>query len=131
VGVGYIGLTRTDGNRDYVKALVTQHSCIYLKSFSFPSRCTTCMNTVHPIAQQWVLQVYLCRTHVTGLIHGAAAGADASCIYLESFSFSFLCPREYTHTVLPNFHIVTGYEPGGRCSLSLSKPRSFRSTKIA
>jgi len=32
--------------------------------------------------------------------------ADASCIYLESFSFSFLCAIEYTHTVLPNFHIV-------------------------
>jgi len=54
-----------------------------------------------------LLQVYLCRRHVTGLIHGAAAGADASCIYLESFSFSFLCTIEYTHTVLPNFHIVT------------------------
>jgi len=25
---------------------------------------------------------------VTGLIHGPAAGADAFCIYLESFSFS-------------------------------------------
>jgi len=36
-----------------------------------------------------------------------AAGADASCIYLESFSFSLLCTIEYTHTVLPNFHIVT------------------------
>jgi len=34
-----------------------------------------------------------------------AAGADASCIYLESFSFSLLCTIEYTHTVLP-FHIV-------------------------
>jgi hypothetical protein len=28
-------------------------------------------------------------------------------VYLESFSFSFLCNIEYTHTVLPNFHIVT------------------------
>jgi len=55
-----------------------------------------------------VLQVYLCRRHVTGLIHGVAAGADASCIYLELFSFSLLCTIEYTHTVLPNFHIVTG-----------------------
>jgi len=36
-----------------------------------------------------------------------AAGADASCIYLEFFSFSLLCTIEYTHTVLPNFHIVT------------------------
>jgi hypothetical protein len=36
-----------------------------------------------------------------------AAGADASCIYLESFSFSLLCTIECTHTVLPNFHIVT------------------------
>jgi hypothetical protein len=36
-----------------------------------------------------------------------AAGADASSIYLESFSFSLLCTIEYTHTVLPNFHIVT------------------------
>jgi len=36
-----------------------------------------------------------------------AAGADASCIYLESFSFSLLCTIEYTHTVLPYFHIVT------------------------
>jgi len=36
-----------------------------------------------------------------------AAGADASCIYLDSFSFSLLCTIEYTHTVLPNFHIVT------------------------
>ena len=44
---------------------------------------------------------------VTGLIHGPAAGADASCIYLESFSFSLLCTIEYTHTVLPYFHIVT------------------------
>jgi hypothetical protein len=34
-----------------------------------------------------------------------AAGADASCIYLESFSFSLLCTIEYTHTVLP-FHVV-------------------------
>jgi len=51
--------------------------------------------------------VYLCRRHVTGLIYGVAAGADASCIYLESFSFSFLYTIEYTHTVLPNFHIVT------------------------
>jgi len=32
-----------------------------------------------------VLLVYMCRRHVTGLIHSAAAGADASCIYLESF----------------------------------------------
>jgi hypothetical protein len=54
-----------------------------------------------------MLLVYMCRRHVTGLIHGAAAGADASCIYLESFSFSLLCTIEYTHTVLPNFHIVT------------------------
>jgi len=45
---------------------------------------------------------------VTGLIHGSAAEADASCIHLESFSFSLLCTVEYTHTVLPNFHIVTG-----------------------
>jgi hypothetical protein len=37
----------------------------------------------------------------------AAAGADVSSIYLESFSFSLLCTIEYTHTVLPNFHIVT------------------------
>jgi hypothetical protein len=44
---------------------------------------------------------------VTGLIHGPAAGADAFCIYLEFFSFSLLCTIEYTHTVLPNFHIVT------------------------
>jgi len=44
---------------------------------------------------------------VTGLIHGPAAGADASCIYLESFIFSLLCTIEYMHTVLPNFHIVT------------------------
>jgi hypothetical protein len=35
------------------------------------------------------------------------AGADASYIYLKSFSFSLLCTIEYTHTVLPNFHIVT------------------------
>jgi hypothetical protein len=35
-----------------------------------------------------------------------AAGADASCIYLESFSFSLLCTIKYTHTVLPNIHIV-------------------------
>ena len=62
----------------------------------------------HGVQQEGeALQVYLCRRHVTGLIHGAAAGADASCIYLESFSFSFLCTIEYTHTVLPNFHIVT------------------------
>jgi hypothetical protein len=54
-----------------------------------------------------VLLVYMCRRHVTGLIHGAAAGADASCIYLESFSFSLLCIIGYTHTVLSNFHIVT------------------------
>jgi len=45
---------------------------------------------------------------VTGLIPGSAAGANASSIYLESFSFSLLCTIEYTHTVLPNFHIVTG-----------------------
>ena len=44
---------------------------------------------------------------VRDLIHGSAAGSDASCIYLESFSFSLLCTIEYTHTVLPNFHIVT------------------------
>jgi hypothetical protein len=37
----------------------------------------------------------------------SAAGADVSSIYLESFSFSLLCTIEYTHTVLPNFHIVT------------------------
>jgi hypothetical protein len=48
-----------------------------------------------------------------------AAGADVSSIYLESFSFSLLCTIEYTHTVLPNFHIVTGYEPGGRYSQNL------------
>jgi hypothetical protein len=54
-----------------------------------------------------VLQVYLCRRYVTDLIHGTAAGADASGIYLESFSFSLLCTIGYTHTVLPNFHIVT------------------------
>jgi hypothetical protein len=36
-----------------------------------------------------------------------AAGVDASCIYLESFSFSLLCTVEYTHTVLPNFYIIT------------------------
>jgi len=54
-----------------------------------------------------VLQVYFCRRHVTGLIHDSAAGADASCIYLESFSFFLLCTIEYTHTVLLNFHIVT------------------------
>jgi len=46
---------------------------------------------------------------ITGLIHGPAAGADASCIYLESFSFSLLCTIEYTHTVSPNFHIVTAH----------------------
>jgi len=44
---------------------------------------------------------------VTGLIHGPTAGADAFCIYLESFSFSLLCTIEYMYTVLPNFHIVT------------------------
>jgi hypothetical protein len=38
-----------------------------------------------------------------------AAGADASCIYLESFSFSLLCTIQYTHTVLPNFHVVTSH----------------------
>jgi hypothetical protein len=43
---------------------------------------------------------------VTGLIHGFAAGADAFCIYLKSFSF-LLCTIKYTHTVLPNFNIVT------------------------
>jgi hypothetical protein len=43
-----------------------------------------------------------------GLIQLAVTGADASCIDLESFSFSFLCTIEYTHTVLPSFHIVTG-----------------------
>jgi hypothetical protein len=42
-----------------------------------------------------------------GLIQLAVTGADASCIYLESFSFSLFCTIEYTHTVLPNFHIVT------------------------
>jgi len=36
-----------------------------------------------------------------------AAGADVTCIYLKSFSFSLLCTIEYTHTVLPDFHIVT------------------------
>jgi len=36
-----------------------------------------------------------------------AAGADASCIYLEPFSFSLICTIEYTRTVLPNFYIVT------------------------
>jgi hypothetical protein len=35
-----------------------------------------------------------------------AAGADASCIYLESFTFSLLYTIEYMHTVLPHFHIV-------------------------
>ena len=30
-------------------------------------------------------------------------------VYLESFSFSLLCTIEYTHTVLPNLHIVTLY----------------------
>jgi len=54
-----------------------------------------------------VLLVYMCRRHVTGLIHGAAAGADASCVYLESFSFTLLCTIGYMHTVLPNCHIVT------------------------
>jgi hypothetical protein len=41
-----------------------------------------------------------------------AAGADASCIYLEFFSFSLLCTTEYTHTVtdielrfLPKTHV--------------------------
>jgi len=38
-----------------------------------------------------------------------ATGADVSSIYLESFSFSLLCNIEYTHTVLPNFHIVTEF----------------------
>jgi hypothetical protein len=49
----------------------------------------------------------MCRRHVTGLIHGAAAGVDGCCIYLESFSFSLRCTIEYTHMILPNFHIVT------------------------
>jgi len=35
-----------------------------------------------------LLLVYMCWKHVTGLIHGAAARADTSYIYLESFSFS-------------------------------------------
>jgi hypothetical protein len=43
---------------------------------------------------------------VTGLIHGHCCRDNASCVYLESFSFSLLCTIEYTHTVLPNFHIV-------------------------
>jgi hypothetical protein len=35
---------------------------------------------------------------VTGLIHGPAAGADASCIYFESFSFSLsLYRRIHAH----------------------------------
>jgi len=46
-----------------------------------------------------------------------AAGADPSCIYLESFFFSFLCTLELVHIVVPNIHIVTGYEPGGHYSL--------------
>jgi len=29
-------------------------------------------------------------------------------VYLESFSFTLLCTIDYTHTILPNFHIVTG-----------------------
>jgi len=45
---------------------------------------------------------------VTRLIHSAAAGADASCISRVFLLLSFLCTVEYTHTILPNFHIVTG-----------------------
>jgi len=54
--------------------------------------------------------VYVTDVHdVTGLIHGTAAGADAFCIYLQSFSFCVLCIIEYTHTVVPNFHMVAVY----------------------
>jgi len=51
-----------------------------------------------------------------GLIQLAVTGADASCIYLESlfFTLPFLCTIEYTHTVLPNFHIVTSPTPRKR-----------------
>jgi len=53
-----------------------------------------------------------------------AAGADVSSIYLEFFSFSLLCTIEYTHTVLPNFHIVTGGSSSGarqhRCPIPLT-----------
>jgi len=35
---------------------------------------------------------------VTGLIHGPTAGADASCIYLESFSFSPFSVPQNTRT---------------------------------
>ena len=120
VGVGYIGLTWTDCNRDYVKALVTQHSCIYLKSFSFPFRCTTCMNTALPIAQQWVLQG-TCAGHMSQVWYTVLLQGPMPPIYISSLSPSLFCPIEYTHTVLPNFHIVIGYEPGGHNSLSLSK----------
>jgi len=55
------------------------------------------------IFQQFLLHIY------KGLIQLAGTGADASCIYLESFSFSLLYTIEYTHTVLPNFHVVTAF----------------------
>jgi hypothetical protein len=44
--------------------------------------------------QYTVLQMYMSRRHVTELIHGHG---DASCIYLESFSFSLLYHRIYAH----------------------------------
>lgn len=58
--------------------------------------------------QREVWQVYICQRPVTGLIHGIAAGANISCLYLELLSFSALCTTEYMHMVLPNFEIVTG-----------------------
>jgi hypothetical protein len=79
-------------------------SCtIYLESS--PSLCL-----YHSLYTRFTLNIVTVVTDVhdvTGLVHGPAAGADSSCIYLESFSFSLLYTIEYTHTVLPNFHIVT------------------------
>jgi hypothetical protein len=59
---------------------------------------------------------------VTGLIHRPVTGADASCISRVFLLFSFLCTIEYTHTVLPNFHIATlrvAYVLGSWVSASL------------
>jgi hypothetical protein len=90
-----------------VTAAGADASCIYLESLSFSLLCT--IEYTHTVLPNFhIVTLIVTDVHdVTALIHCTAAGADASCIYLESFFFSLLSTIEYTHTILPNFHIVT------------------------
>jgi len=107
------------------------HSQVQILSYSLKRNALFCISTIGRagflLNKFFVTGVYGLETCYRSDTPSLLQGLDASFIYHELFYFSLLCAIVNSHG---SPHIVTGYEPSGRYSLSPFplKPREYRYT---